>query len=146
MINRLAPQLPADAVKTYSVVSPLRTHYRSGSCAEAQCPNREFGWRTVVDERTELGQAQAHYIRKESGRRFTEEYDPAGTTTFTFAAGQNCFTKHQISLEREPLYLVRGGDFRGNPRQEKYEHDNADNWVDDFANHQNKLADRRAQG
>jgi hypothetical protein len=143
---RIEPKLPVEAVKTYGIRKPIATHFRPGSCTEAGCANMAHGWRTVIDEATDLGQRQAHYIRKESGRRFTETRDDAGLTTFTFEAGQTCFAQHQISLEREPFYVVRGGDWRGNPRGDVRRHVSPDDWVDDFANHQNELADRLSQG
>lgn len=50
---------------TYQVTSPRATHTRPGTCEEAGCGNLAFGWVTVVDESTDLGQRQAAYIRKE---------------------------------------------------------------------------------
>lgn len=143
---RIDPQLPVEAVKTYSVSAPIATHYRPASCAEVECPNMQHGWRTKIDPSTDLGAAQIRYIEQESGRRYTVEPDPDGLLVYTFAAGQKCFAQHQISLEREPLYVVRGGDWRGNPRGEQTRHTNADDWVDDFANHQQTLADRLERG
>jgi hypothetical protein len=146
MVNRIEPQLPAHLMTTYSVRSPISTHFRAATCAEVECPNLEHGWRSVVDERTDLGQAQAYYIRHDSGRRFREEYQPDGLTSFTFEAGQQCFGKHQVRTARPEMYLVHGGDWRGNPRQDVRQHTSADDWIDDFAEHQQTLADRLAQG
>jgi len=143
---RIAPRLPVEAVKTYQISKPIPTHFRPGSCAEARCENMQHGWQTIVDEATDLGARQARYIRRDSSRRFTETRDESGLTMFIFEPGQTCFAHHQISLEREPLYIVRGGDWRGNPRGETWQHANADDWVDDCANHQQALADRLSQG
>ena len=144
--QRFPAKLPVDAMKTYGIRQPIQTHFRVANCQEARCPNMQQGWRTVIDESTDLGQAQANYIRKESGRKFIEAKDEAGLTSFTFEAGQRCFAKHQISLEREPLFLVRGGDWRGNPRREARQHARPDDWVEDFAEHQETLANRLEQG
>lgn len=146
--SRISPQLPAHAMQTYRLLRPTPTHWRAATCAEADCPQHQQGWRTEVDEGTELGQQQAHYIRAEAGRRFVEERHPvARITAFIFEAGQRCFASHQIPLEREPLYVVQGGDWRGNPRGVKPRvHSSAEAWVDDFGTHQNTLADRLAQG
>lgn len=150
---RIASKLPVTSVKTYSLAAPIPTHYRPASCAEARCPNHEFGWRTVIDESTELGRAQAHYIERESGRKFVREIGrthteapDTGLATYTFEAGQKCFTQHQVSLDREPLYVVRDGDWRGNPTGAIRQHVNGDEWVEDFGEHQLKLADRMEQG
>jgi hypothetical protein len=145
-INRPTPQLPAQAMKTYQLVAPITTHYRSATCSEVACPAHQQGWSTLVDETTPLGRRQAAYIRIQAGRQFTEERTPEGTT-FAFPAGQRCFRPHQVSLEREPLYIVRDGDWRGNPRGTKpRQHTRAENWVEDFATHQQTLADRLGQG
>jgi hypothetical protein len=135
-LNRIQPALPVQAYKTFEVRRPLATHFRPGTCAEADCPAYERGWTTNVDESTDLGQAQAHYIRKESGRRFREESHPEGMTAFVFEAGQKCFAEHRVPLDRPALYVVRGGDWRGNPLREFYQHSRPDFWVEDFALHQ----------
>ena len=135
---RLQPQLPSTAYKTYQIAAPRATHYRKATCEEAECPQYRNGWITRIDEVTDLGAQQAHYIRKQSGRQFKEERSPVGLTTFTFAAGQPCFKAHEVPLEREPLFVVKNGDFRqytGTP----YQHKRPGDWVDDFANHQDKI-------
>jgi hypothetical protein len=32
--------------------------------------------------------------------------------TFTFPPGQECFAEHRVSLERDPLYTIKRGDWR----------------------------------
>lgn len=133
------PVGPVHAYKTYQIVSPLSTHFRDGTCDEAGCLAQRYGWKTPVDESTEFGQRQAYYIRAQSGRRFTEERTAAGLTEFTFEAGQKCFATHKIPLERPELYVVRGGDFRGNPTGE-VRHHTPDSWTNDFGEHQDRIA------
>lgn len=144
---RVDPALPVGAMKTYSIVSPKTTHTRQATCAEVECGPHTNGWKSVIDEGTELGKAQAHYIRNRSGRRYTEDRDSmAGVTVFTFEPGQQCFAadEHRVSLDRPPLYVVRGGDWRG--YHDAQPHVNGDDWVDDFANHQQQLADKINEG
>lgn len=142
-VNRLDPALPAGAMKTYGIVAPLSTHFRAASCAGVDCEAYLNGWRTVVDTSSELGQRQADYIRKESGRLFTVEEPEPGQLVFVFEPGQKCFRQHRKRLDREPLYVVRDGDWRGNPRgTTPRRHSGADAWVDDFASHQQTLADK----
>lgn len=146
-LNRITPSLPAQAYKTYQIVAPLPTHWRSATCEEALCGAHEHGWRTLVDETAELGQRQAHYIRAMSGRRFLEERTVEGLTAFVFEAGQRCFQPHQVPLERDPLYFVRGGDFRGNPSgAAPYQHRRGEDWVEDFAGHQDRIARQIEKG
>lgn len=154
---RIQPQLPPAAYKTFQISSPISTHRKPATCAEAQCSHYLGGWATVVDEGTELGQAQAYYIRHDSGRKFAEEPGGIGLTRFVFEAGQTCFLppppgqppthRHTVSLERPQIFVVREGDWRGNPRGiEPRIHTRAADWVDEFANHQQKLADARERG
>lgn len=147
-INRIQPIGPASSYKTYQIVSPLSTHFRPASCAEVHCPAHQHGWKTVIDERTEQGKSQAHYIRKEAGRKYREDKDIQGALTiFIFEAGQRCFGAHQVRLDRPETYIVRDGDWRGNPRGTKpYVHTKAAYWVEDFAEHQNRLANEIEKG
>lgn len=138
---RIQPQLPVQAFQTYQLYSPVATHYRTGTCEEAHCRAYHKGWQTTVNETAELGQKQAHYIRKQSGRKYTETNEN-GFTTFVFEAGQKCFAQHKVPLEREPHYIVKGGDWRGNPTGMRLKHTRADDWVDDFANHQDRIANQ----
>ena len=143
---RIEPVLPVASMKTYGIVAPLATHYRAATCAEVECEAYTHGWLTAVNEVDDLGARQAHHIRRVAGRRFTETRRPDGCTEFRFEAGQKCFRAHQVPLEREPLYVVRGGDWRGNPRAESRQHARPADWVDDFAEHQDRLATRLQQG
>lgn len=147
MVFRLDPQMPAASYKTYVISSPLATHFRPGTCAEAECGAHEHGWLMRVDEAAELGQRQAYYIRKQASRKHTEQRDEAGLTVFTFEAGQQCFAEHKVPLGRPEKYLVKGGDWRGNPRGTRtLVHTRPADWVDDFQNHQQGLADRLGRG
>jgi len=141
---RVQPVLPVTAYKTYTIASPLLTHFREGTCEEAGCLAHQHGWTTSIDESTELGRRQAHYIRKVSGRSFTEQRIE-GLTAFSFPAGQRCFATHKVSLERPEIYLVRGGDWRANPTGERRIHTRAELWVEDFADHQDRI-DRAING
>lgn len=137
---RLDPALPAGAYETYQILAPTQTHWRKATCAEVDCPQQAHGWITRVDERTPLGQAQATYIRRESGRSFRESRSPEALTEFTFEAGQTCFAQHQTRLDRPELFLRRHGDWRGNPTGERpYVHTQAEHWVEDFALNQDRI-------
>ncbi len=143
---RLQPQLPASAVKTYQILAPVPTHFRPARCEEVDCSLSRNGFKIQVDETTDLGQAQAHYLRKESGRECIVSRE-AELTVFTFPPGTQCFNPHQFPLNREPRYLVRGGDWRGDPRGDPVrEHDRPEDWVDDFATHQQRIKDRIERG
>jgi hypothetical protein len=135
---RFVPKMPPSAYKTYALRLPKETHYRKATCQEVLCEAYMNGWVTHIDVSTNLGQRQAKYIVDKSGRTFTEttSIDTSHLREFRFPQGQQCFADHQVPLEREPLYIVRGGDWRGNPRGEHRVHVRASDWIEDFAEHQ----------
>jgi hypothetical protein len=135
----IQPSLPAVAYKSYVIAMPLRTHWNIATCADVDCEHYAGGWDSLIDERTDLGQRQARYIRRESGRRFTEERQPDGLTRFSFEAGQRCFREHRARNARPERFVERDGDYRGNPTGRRYVHSRPDDWVESFATHQDKL-------
>jgi hypothetical protein len=145
-INRIAPVLPVGAMQTYQVIAPVSTHWRDATCVEVDCQHHLRGWRTVVDESTTLGQGQAYYIRHDRTRSHTEEKLASGLTQFTFKPGQNCFTKHRVRVPKPEIYIVRDGDWRGNPTGRRRVHTNARDWVEDFGEHQLTVEERVKRG
>lgn len=139
---RITPAVPVQAMKTYQILAPKDSHWRKASCEEFGCKAYTNGWRSQIDETTDLGKRQAHYIRKQSGRKFTEESTSPGMTVFTFEAGQSCFGQHEVPIGRPEIFLVRDGDWRGNPTGQVRTHKRPEDWVEDFAIHQNRLADQ----
>ena len=137
--GRIPPALPVSAYKSYEIKAPLATHWNVVTCADAGCEHHETGWDSLIDEGTELGQRQAHYIRRESGRRFTEERQPDGLTRFAFEAGQKCFREHSARNARPERFVERDGDWRGNPTRRRREYGRPDEWVESFALNQEKL-------
>jgi len=145
---RIDPALPVQAYKTFQIQAPHSTHFRKATCAEADCPHHLQGWQSVIDERTELGQRQAHYIRKQSGRRFREDQHSVGMTVFTFEPGQTCFASddHRVRLDKPELFVVRDGDWRGNPTGRRRQHARPEDWVDDFGEHQLAVKEQHERG
>lgn len=144
-LSRIQPRMGAALYKTYEVVSPLPTHFRPATCAEVGCPHYLSGWRVRVEA---LAPDLLHAARN-SGRKYVEQSVAEGETWLVFEAGQDCFKArtHLTHTDRPPLYLVRDGDWRGNPRGTKARlHQRPDNWVEDFAEHQQKLADEIEKG
>jgi hypothetical protein len=143
---RITPAGEPQDYKTYGIHTPLATHTRLGTCEEANCEAYLFGWSSFIDESSDLGKQQAYYIRKMSGRHFTEDRLESGLTEFLFGPGQDCFNDHRVQV-RPSLYVVRDGDWRGNPRGTKPRiHSGPAAWLDDFATHQAKLADQIEKG
>lgn len=144
--NYPTPLLPAHLRKTYSIRAPIQTHTRPGTCEEADCARYRDGWITRLDLTRPDGQYHAETIRNLTGYQYTVTVREDGLTDYTFSAGQNCFEQHRVPLERPAFFIVRGGDHRGNPRGTNLHHGNAEDWVDDFANHQSSIADAIGRG
>jgi len=136
--QRVPPRMAPGAYRTFAFAAPLETHFRRATCAEVACPAYLHGWRLRVQG---LEPADVH-TAKNCGRKFVEQRVSPTETWLVFEAGQPCFqaSRHRIRIQEVPeLFVVRGGDWRariGDP----YRHANADDWVDDFANHQDKIA------
>ncbi|TGZ14750.1 hypothetical protein DV517_62330 [Streptomyces sp. S816] len=145
MVFRIEPQMGPEAYKTYAIVSPISTHMRRATCEEVGCEHHLNGWRVRVEALTpDLVRAA-----RDSGRKYTEQSIAEGETWLVFEAGQTCFKahEHRAPIGRPPLYLVRDGDYRGNPRRTKARlHQRPGDWVEDFAEHQQALADEIKKG
>src|SRR5690606_34697531 len=123
------------------IISPADRMVKT-ACEDAGCLAWRYGWETRVDEGTELGRAQAAYIRHQSGRTFREIRTAEGLTVFRFEPYQRCFAEHRT---RPEVYLVRGGDWRrdlGLIRR----HTRPADWVEDFGEHQQRIADQQRRG
>jgi hypothetical protein len=139
-------RLPVTAVKTYQVSTPQSTHWRSATCTEIDCQNYLNGWRVRIEGLTD---AQKHAVTH-SGRKFTVMRLAADQGWYVFEAGQPCFRSHEHKLPtgRPSLYVVRDGDpWRGNPRGTSPRvHTRPEFWVEDFAEHQQRLHERWKRG
>jgi hypothetical protein len=146
-VFRPEPKAPAEAYKTYEVARPKSTHSRPATCQEVDCQSFLNGWRSTFDLRTDLGKRQSYYVRMRSGRSFVRVLDPRpGILVLEFAPGQRCFAEHRIALERPPIFLVRGGDWRGNPLGTPTVTRTPAAWLDDFGSHQQKIAEAIERG
>ena len=140
--NRIEPNLPVGAYQTFSITAP-RDATVAAACEQVGCEAWTRGWDSVIDERTELGQQQAVYIRTQSQRTFREMRTDAGLTVFRFESGQRCFAEHRT---RPEIYLVRDGDWRGNPTGRRRQHTRPADWVEDMAENQGRLIDQQQKG
>lgn len=141
-LARLRPAMPAAYYKSYSVRYPLSTHWRLASCDEVYCLPYQRGWETFVDTGDDLGRMRYDYLVQDKNRACTMEKTGPTTYTFRYAAGTPCFEQlnHRLKIPRAPLFLVTGGDWRGNPRgTEMLVHGSGENWAEDFAAHQGKI-------
>jgi hypothetical protein len=142
IVNRIEPNLPIDAYQTYSI-SARRDTAVVAACEQVGCEAWLYGWESKIDESTQLGQEQAAYIRNQSGRTFREQRTGDGLTVFRFEPKQRCFAEHRTNPE---IYLVRDGDWRGNPTGRKRKHTRPADWVEDMAENQGRLIELQERG
>ncbi len=112
----VAPVADPRAYKTYEI----RQELYEVPCEEAYCRDFMFGFVTEVDPATELGQAQANFIRRDRTRSHAEELISEHVLRFTFPPGTRCFAppdrrRHTKPRDGEQQLIERGGDWRGNP-------------------------------
>jgi hypothetical protein len=98
-----------------------------------------------VDEGDDLGQVQAHYIRHDRSRRHHEQRLPHGLTEFRFEPGTSCFEAHRVRVDRQEIYTVYPGDWRGKTGDVR-RHTRPADWVDQFAEHQDRIKTRIERG
>jgi hypothetical protein len=138
-MQRIMPVGSPAAYKTYGFAQKRR----KATCAEVQCEQYLQGWKTIVP----VGSEYEGLVRQ-SGRRWVSEKVEEGLIEFVFPAGQACFAaaKHTLPWEGHERFIERGGDWRGNPTGSLYVHTRADDWVDSFANHQDKIKTQVERG
>jgi hypothetical protein len=140
---RPEPKMAPSAYKTYAVRVPPASHTRAVTCEAVECEAWRSGWKTALDISMPAHYEAARWIENHSRRAFTWEKG-GSIITFTFAAGQQCFTAHREQV-RPGVYTVRDGDFRGNPTGRRNVLSERA-WVDDFGEHQQGLADQQKRG
>lgn len=130
----------------YRILNPIDSHFRPATCEEVSCQHFLEGWQSLIDESTNLGQKQAHYIREESGRGFTEHRSEAGLTVFTFPPGQRCFAaaQHRTNVGLRPVFAVDRVNDSG--RIARRVHSSADSWGDDLHTHTDNLLGEISKG
>lgn len=153
-LSRPTPRMDPGRYKTYAVVSPLSSHFRPATCAEVDCPHWLHGWGVRITEIPPEDQAavrEATYTLNGKQYRYSyveQEMEP-GKPWLLFKPGQPCFKArwHRKRIEKEPLFLIRGGDHRTTaPGSDSGRELSAQSWVDDFGEHTQRLADEIEKG
>lgn len=147
-MNRLQPVLPVEKMQTYRVASPISTHTRPATCEEVGCPQFLRGWVTKVPIGSPEHQMMKQILSRHSPdklRREAKDITSIGSPNaeYLFPPGTPCFkaSTHRKSLDRPEMYLVRGGDWRGNTGLIR-RHTRPEHWVEDSQESFDKL--RRA--
>jgi len=150
-LNRITPRLGPEYYQSYTMSLPLSTHWRPATCEEVDCPDFINGFVLTVDTSTDLGQKQYYYVTHDKSRKYSMQRLNQYTYKFIYGPGNNPFAgpahEHRLPIGREPYWLVRGGDWRGNPRGiETRVHTKPEFWVEDCADNQQKLAEFEKRG
>lgn len=142
MVYRIQPQMAVQAYKTYALSQPQRSHFRPATCQEAGCLNYHNGWKLRVEGQPE----RMIHVAKNSGRKWVEQAVSDTEHYLVFEAGQPCFAarSHVVPREIEPIYSIRGGDWRGTTALRRTM--SAAGWLDDFGEHQQRIADQIERG
>lgn len=153
-LTRIPPQGAPGDYRTFGMAAPLATHFVPADCREVDCPDYLHGFRCHVES---IGPRLADAARN-SGRKFTEVSYGEGHTWLEFEAGQPCFSSgpwrpgqpfprqkegHMRRLEREDRFYMRAGDYRAKGRVVEV---SATAWVDEFGEHQERIAAQVERG
>jgi hypothetical protein len=152
--NRPTPLMGVGSYKTYSLVAPRATHHRRVSCEVYGCEPFLKGFATTAlpdsEEEATIRQACAGEI--DGIRRPLPAFTvtPDGFHRYAFPPGTPCFraVAHTVHNDRPPIPIVRPGDHRGDPTggDGRRIHASTDDWVEDFAEHQDRLATAAKEG
>lgn len=143
---RLAPAGPHRAYQTFRASAPLATHHRRVTCAEHGCEKLERGFKIVTDPTTDKGRRQRHLIVNVYRRPCRAVRRPDGLVEYVFEAGTPCFDNHYRPLFREPLTVIRYGDWRTPAGARRPRRVGADEWLERFGENQQAVADRVRRG
>lgn len=135
---RIQPLMGPMSYKTYTI----RPRFRKATCAEIDCKHWRDGWTFALEDL--IKDPQLLFMARHSGKRYQEKA-LNGKTYLVYSPGQPCFASvsHQISIDEQPGMWVGRGDFRTFDRKglppNARQHMRTEDWVDDFATHQDKL-------
>lgn len=148
LVQRVEPLASPPAYRTFSVILPLKTHWRDATCEEYECDGFLNGFVTTLSLVDAQGSLLANMIRKgKTGRSFHEQRVSLELTKFIFPPGTPCFTGgHKIQIQRPELFVVRDGDFRGNPTGRRRIHKNGSDWAEDCAEQLDMINTQRNRG
>jgi hypothetical protein len=144
MVYRPDSGAPPHWYQTYTVSAPISTHWVKATCEEIGCFRFLNGWKAIIDTSTELGRRQFHFLTHSPRRKATVTKTGPTLFEFSFEKGQPCFQtdEHKRKLDRPEHYLLRGGNQRGFERNSTQNFTRADDWMDHFATHQDKINKR----
>ena len=117
--------------RDYKIRFPRDVTVRA-ACEDVGCESWQYGWETILDERTAQGHAAAVWIRSGASRRMFTELPGGDVAVFRFASRQRCFEEHRT----RPCVFLAGGRRVGSLGE----------WTGDLDDHVNRLEDQLRKG
>lgn len=150
-LNRTPMRLGPEYYQSFTRAMPLSSHWRRVSCEFYECDAWLNGFVLTIDTSTELGLKQYDYVTHDKTRSYSMQRINLTEFKFIYPPGTPGFAgvdhDHFFPVGREPLWVVTGGDWRGNPRQlRRREHTRPEHWVEEFAENQIVLAEIAKRG
>ncbi len=141
---RLPPAGAPGQYRTFGVDLPdVPDVLQPASCEDVDCPAWANGWETRLPADSPLNDTV-----RGAGRPYTARTEGA-ELVYLFPAGTPCFqaSQHRTRTGHPGLFVVREGDWRGNPRGTPARvHARPDDWVEDLAGHTEAVRDRIEKG
>lgn len=143
-LNRIQPEGKVQDYRTFQITSPLSTHWRKATCQEVDCPHYLNGWRVRVEGLP----AEMLHAARTSGRKYAELHVAEDESWLVFEAGQACFRaeQHRKLLDRQEIFIVRDGDWRGNPTGNVRKHTKPEFWIEDMQENNEAVRARIEKG
>lgn len=118
---RFDPAGPASSYETFGIQRPRSPEaWVPATCEDVGCEAWRNGWVTRVPKVDSGGLSAAMQSAIRQGRLPAAVMDEPDALAYTFAPGTPCFrasTHRKLARPDIPdLFVVRGGDWRGNPR------------------------------
>lgn len=105
---RWDPKMGPQHYRTFGGEAPLTTHFRRATCKEVNCAAYENGWSFNKKVLT----PGDYYKVTHAGKRYREVTIAPGETYLVFEAGQFCFDRHRMRIQRPDIFYTGRGDWR----------------------------------
>lgn len=140
---RVQPQGPVSGYRSFGQRITRRVR---ATCAEVECDAYANGWVTSVPTG---GQDESVIVAACDGRvdgmrrQWETRLTLNGFTEYRFPPGQPCFKASAHTVPLAVQHYHRDGDWRGNPTGVVVAHPDIRSWIDEFGEHQQRVADQR---
>lgn len=148
-LNRIMPQGPPSAYRTFRAVRPRETHTRVATCEESGCERWASEWMVALDlaqpkhrkmaEDIVRGPVKRVYrLVRLPGGQWVEFHFPPGTPCFAFQLGH-----HRVPI-RPPELVAYRGDWRHQLSRTRIMR--MSEWLERFAENQDQVRTRLERG